>query len=491
MKSKLIFSLLLFSGLFGGIFFAEKATAAPYWCDIRLLRDDVCGFLTREQCEASTSTPDCQQAVGSNVPERVWCAGADTTECYASLEFCAENGGGVQFCHERQYDTATGTVGDLTGSSGSTTTDTRGGKWCWTNVISTRTRCADTAAECTDYAGVGTDCVFRDDIDTLYCFDEGGESYCFTEEEDCQDYGLDLGLFTNSCRAVSTATGATTPGSTLPPPSLKYRPLEKEFISQENAYLPNFLRYIFNVGIAIVGMSALVMLTIGGFTYITSAGNNANAETAKKIIRDAFIGVIMAFFSWLLLYVINPDLVDIDANLAGLSATSPDMERARQAGRGAPYTGSAYQPSNELRVATQLKNAGISIVSSGAPRNPGEEYRRCTGPTDTGCTSVGDLPQKSVDALVNLKQACSGCNIVVTGGSEEGSHRSHRPGANIFDLRLDDNLQNYIVNNGQENPPISRFGETINARNWRITSGPLAGALVVKERNHFHIDMDR
>lgn len=92
-----------------------------------------------------------------------------------------------------------------------------------------------------------------------------------------------------------------------------YTPLEKIPGSDtETSGVTDFYTYvsaIYKFGIWAVGIVALFMLTFGGYTYITSAGNNSSMETAKKIITDAIVGVIMALTAYLLLYVINPDLV--------------------------------------------------------------------------------------------------------------------------------------------------------------------------------------
>ncbi len=44
--------------------------------------------------------------------------------------------------------------------------------------------------------------------------------------------------------------------------------------------------------------------------YVTSAGNTSRLGTAKTIIVDSFLGIIIALFAWLFLYVLNPDLVE-------------------------------------------------------------------------------------------------------------------------------------------------------------------------------------
>jgi len=62
------------------------------------------------------------------------------------------------------------------------------------------------------------------------------------------------------------------------------------------------------------------MIMVGGFMYITSAGNKAQTGKAKTIITDSIIGIIMALTSYILLYTINPSLVQlttISGNIGG------------------------------------------------------------------------------------------------------------------------------------------------------------------------------
>lgn len=76
----------------------------------------------------------------------------------------------------------------------------------------------------------------------------------------------------------------------------------------------DFIQYImaiYRFGLWTIGIAALLMITIGGFMYITSAANKNNAAKAKGIITDAIVGVILAMTSYILLYTINPDLIRI------------------------------------------------------------------------------------------------------------------------------------------------------------------------------------
>jgi hypothetical protein len=47
-----------------------------------------------------------------------------------------------------------------------------------------------------------------------------------------------------------------------------------------------YLSYIYRFGLWAVGIAALLMISIGGFMYISSAGNNASMEKAKGVISE-------------------------------------------------------------------------------------------------------------------------------------------------------------------------------------------------------------
>jgi hypothetical protein len=68
--------------------------------------------------------------------------------------------------------------------------------------------------------------------------------------------------------------------------------------------------YYFIIGIA--GLSAFIMLTWGGFQYLTSAGNPAAIGDAKDKIKSALLGLLLILISWLILQVINPDLTTLN-----------------------------------------------------------------------------------------------------------------------------------------------------------------------------------
>jgi hypothetical protein len=104
----------------------------------------------------------------------------------------------------------------------------------------------------------------------------------------------------------------------------------------------NFVEGIYKFGIWAVGIAALLMITVGGFTYLTSAGNTAKAGAGKEIIKNAIFGLVVALLAWLLLNIINPDLVTVTITMpaapAGQTGASPTSPQG-----GAP--GGATRPS--------------------------------------------------------------------------------------------------------------------------------------------------
>lgn len=159
-----------------------------------------------------------------------------------------------------------------------------------------------------------------------------------------------------------------------------------------------YVQAVYKFGIWAVGIAALLMITIGGFMYITSAGNNSSMEKAKSVITDAIVGLILALTAYLLLFIINPDLVNIQklptvAGTAGPAApsTAPSTAPATVA-----TTGTGGGCSKIVSAAQQMMNNGCiydQTKRNGCTGSPG--YTDCsdlvnTVYTQSGCSSPGN-----------------------------------------------------------------------------------------------------
>ncbi|MDQ1283822.1 MAG: hypothetical protein QG620_170 [Patescibacteria group bacterium] len=124
-----------------------------------------------------------------------------------------------------------------------------------------------------------------------------------------------------------------------------YTPMEKiPGFETAGGDFPAYILAIYRFGLWTVGIAALLMISVGGYMYITSAGNNAQTGKAKGIITDAIIGVLLALTSYLLLYTINPDLVQIkilSTTAPGTGTTKAECEKwCDDAGGNAEWTSS-------------------------------------------------------------------------------------------------------------------------------------------------------
>jgi uncharacterized membrane protein len=76
----------------------------------------------------------------------------------------------------------------------------------------------------------------------------------------------------------------------------------------ENQNLNQIVAWFYYFIVAVAGLAAFIMLVIGGFKWLTSAGNPAAISDAKDQITKALLGLLIILASWLILQVINPEL---------------------------------------------------------------------------------------------------------------------------------------------------------------------------------------
>ncbi|MBT4153238.1 MAG: transglycosylase SLT domain-containing protein [Candidatus Magasanikbacteria bacterium] len=74
-------------------------------------------------------------------------------------------------------------------------------------------------------------------------------------------------------------------------------------------FLGEYIGAVYQYSVVIVSIISVVMVIVGGVVYSMSGGNPTQTGQAKKIIANAFIGLILAVGSYTILFTINPDLV--------------------------------------------------------------------------------------------------------------------------------------------------------------------------------------
>lgn len=154
------------------------------------------------------------------------------------------------------------------------------------------------ASECTDNGG-HCESTIGEPTNNLQCNDPAGTQGITTS------LGLGCGKDMMCCTPVSQAA----PSSESAPTG--YIPMEEipGFGRPDN--FVDYVLAVYKFGIWGIGLAAMLMIMIGGYMYITSAGNASAMGKAKKVITDAIVGIVLAMASWLLLFTINPALVSI------------------------------------------------------------------------------------------------------------------------------------------------------------------------------------
>ena len=69
-----------------------------------------------------------------------------------------------------------------------------------------------------------------------------------------------------------------------------------------------FIRYLYEWGIALGGIATFISFVIAGFQYITSVGNPQSMNDAIDRIKSALFGLVMLLSAVVLLNTINPEL---------------------------------------------------------------------------------------------------------------------------------------------------------------------------------------
>lgn len=81
------------------------------------------------------------------------------------------------------------------------------------------------------------------------------------------------------------------------------------FDLNDNQDLNEVIAWFYYFIVAVSGFAAFVMLVTGGFKWLSSSGNPSTIGDAKDQIQKALLGLLLILVSWLVLQVINPDLI--------------------------------------------------------------------------------------------------------------------------------------------------------------------------------------
>jgi len=85
---------------------------------------------------------------------------------------------------------------------------------------------------------------------------------------------------------------------------------DQEGLSND-ATLPEYVTYIFQVSFIVIALASFGVLIYGGFVFLTSSGSPTSRNEGKNWLLSGILGLIIALCSYLILNAINPDLLKI------------------------------------------------------------------------------------------------------------------------------------------------------------------------------------
>ena len=69
--------------------------------------------------------------------------------------------------------------------------------------------------------------------------------------------------------------------------------------------VPGLIVFVIQILLYVAGGVAVLFVIIGGFQYITSAGNAEGATKGKKTVVNAIIGIVLIILSYMIISVIT------------------------------------------------------------------------------------------------------------------------------------------------------------------------------------------
>ena len=74
--------------------------------------------------------------------------------------------------------------------------------------------------------------------------------------------------------------------------------------------MPAYFNYIINFALGASAILALTMITLGAIQMMLNSANPSAQGAGREKIKNALLGLALIFGAWLILYTINPDLVN-------------------------------------------------------------------------------------------------------------------------------------------------------------------------------------
>jgi len=180
----------------------------------------------------------------------------------------------------------------------------------------------------------------------------------------------------------------------------------------------------YKIALGLAGAAALGVLIYGAILW-TVSGAVTSKQDALEWIKGALWGLVLLLGAYLILWTINPDLVNLKSQEELFKPI-------------APGTATTITPTPGTSTDAQIRQ-NLSQISGGKITVNYPEPR----------TSLNGLRDSTISGVLSLWNSCGKCDLVITAGTETAYHApgkfGHASGYKV-DLRPTDDLNSAIYN---------------------------------------------
>ncbi len=105
-------------------------------------------------------------------------------------------------------------------------------------------------------------------------------------------------------------------------PAVKIPGIDIVGVDGKGVALATYISGFYKFAIGLTGILATVMIAIGGITWLTAGGAAGQIGKAKQMIGGSLVGLVLALFSYTILWNVNPDIVALKFPKAGVGLVS-------------------------------------------------------------------------------------------------------------------------------------------------------------------------
>jgi len=179
--------------------------------------------------------------------------------------------------------------------------------------------------------------------------------------------------------ADNTVAPASTPTATCGTDSTICNPISGGKVND----IPSLIVLIIKYLVSLIGIVAVLMIIIGGYQMVTSAGNEEGYKKAKQTITYAVIGLVIAVLSYSIASIVENTL---GANLAA-PATSSVSSSSSTSGTPSPAAGTPATSTTTTGSSTST-NSSTSTGTNGSVGNSTVSQAAPISASSSSCTAA-------------------------------------------------------------------------------------------------------